>query len=298
MKNQTLISYLIPTEDASPLYLYEGKLDVSCVEGGIKSLSKDCINKHLYLCSTLPIKEGEYYIDSNGEVVKLKKIDVHINQNSWKKILFTTDPNIVSDFTFGTEPSAISIDGNTKATISYLDYIEGEKDYRDYYEVNFLTEFCKRWNDKDNQKVDVEKLAIEKYSLTLNTELTSPQKIKVSAFIDGFKSNQALQNTGRFSLVDMKLMAIQVADWKDGKLGNFYNGKNLHHVIDDFIQSKYHPKGDIVIECEMEEYPLNACKACNENGVAHCAYPEECGQIKIGTKIKLNKDGQPTLTFK
>lgn len=68
------------------------------------------------------------------------------------------------------------------------------------------------------------------------------------------------------------------------------------YFLSEFCK-RWNDKADMVIECEMDEYPLNACRACNENGVAHCAYPEECDEIKVSLRIKLDNNRQPTLIF-
>jgi hypothetical protein len=46
----------------------------------------------------------------------------------------------------------------------------------------------------------------------------------------------------------------------------------------DFIKSLQEPI-EVKVELEMEEYGV--CKPCNNQGVYHCAHPEECGSAKI-----------------
>lgn len=44
---------------------------------------------------------------------------------------------------------------------------------------------------------------------------------------------------------------------------------------------------------EIVEHPLNGCKSCNNQGLYHCAHPEECGQIKIGQLARLKLKSLP-----
>lgn len=98
-------------------------------------------------------------------------------------------------------------------------------------EVNFLTEFCKRWNEKksnittgdkrhdsilmldkypvkDNQKVNVEKYGRPNDHLIqvpLNDYIKEKHnQDECSGFIDGFKACQALQSTVGYSLEDVR----------------------------------------------------------------------------------------------
>ena len=47
-------------------------------------------------------------------------------------------------------------------------------------------------------------------------------------------------------------------------------------------------------EVEYEEYGL--CIPCNEQGVRHCAHPEECGAAQILNRLKLNQNNTVTIT--
>lgn len=74
MKNLTLIPILLPTEDASRFYTSKVNVDKSLRLSSIKESSTDyTINYHLYLCSTLPIKEGDWFIQHNENESILRK---------------------------------------------------------------------------------------------------------------------------------------------------------------------------------------------------------------------------------
>lgn len=275
----------------------------------------DCAYKNLYIISEREIKVGDSVLHERGWIGKVrteKYSDAPEVEVDWfgaekeiatsrtsliyiKKIELTTDAYLIKN-------GVPAIDENTKA-ICERSYECGGKDF----EVNFLTEFCKRWNEKGgketimfdaeklyikkgNQKrVDVEEFAKNKYGI-------HDQSI-INAFVDGFEHNQALQsNAVGYSLPtkeDWKKIESDHIDW-------FFEKRKLTSSDEEFLwfkarmikwfeqSAKEQPKGDIVIECEMEE-------------ILGKPYMAKGRGIEISEsewKIKLNQHGQPTLIFK
>ena len=296
-KNLLLFPVLIPTKDASPLFIQGGEL----LQDFIKEVSIGG-EQHLYLCSTLPVKEGDWMIDRNyGKPSQLKDgkgFEPYL-KNQCKKILFTTDLKLIAD-------GVLEIDGNTKGRIKNLVTID-----REYLLVNFLSEYCNRYNQKDNQNhhevnpsrtetnyckcgrpidslihqkgVDVEKLADEFRQKGSIIKHSDPHtNVFESGIYQGFKAGYKA-NTGRFSLEDMeKAYAVGVSDGDNPNV-NFL-GRSV--AFEDLLQSltKEQLKGDIIIECEMEKY--NWHYPANEPDSGEWDY-----------KMKLD-NGQPILIFK
>ena len=104
-----------------------------------------------------------------------------------------------------------------------------------------------------------------------------------------------------FSLEDIN-KAIDMASnlgFNKGVDGRVFSLIDLQYdIIQSLTPTPPNVEKGVRMYCEMEEQPLNACKACNENGVAHCAHPEECGEIKIGMKPKRSPNGSPIIYFK
>ena len=128
--NNKLTYHLLPTEDASILFLYpDGQL-----------LRSPKGNQHLYICSdSHPIKGDWYWSKKDGRFYKWGINYTHDEGD--KKIILTTDPKLD-----GVE----KIDGNTKAIVKNKISFAIDKQN---VEVNFLTEFCKRWNEKRSYEV-------------------------------------------------------------------------------------------------------------------------------------------------
>ena len=301
MKNITLTPILLPTEDASRLHIEQnGSLEYY----GNSLPSLEANPQHLYLCSTLPIPDVHYTRQYPNISTYKRKYYLHNDSKVIGEILFTTDPKLIAD-------GVPAIDGNTKA--ESVDYLKG-------YKVNFLEEYCKcykqndkiserktieqckdevaikhrfsKWmylpqaiqlslidkacelyaKQKDNQKgVDVEKLAENVISFNIAGEKKE--------FISWDICKEALQsNAGGFSLEQ----ARQIWNYA----GNFFDEKGERMNFDSFIQSltKEQPKGDIIIECEME-YDSNLLDVYNQ-----------CDGLP--KRIKLDSKGQPTLIFK
>lgn len=321
-----LTYHLLPTEDASPLGLYS---DILYQLEKVENKNDDVKHQHLHLVSDAPIKEGDWYyytgLDSfisNTDSVK-KGLNTFENLNKeghqwYKKIEFTTDPKLIAE-------GVLPIDGNTKVRIDLTKeafkkypYLSGIDKYNDTYDaneynrnewikkneiVNFLTEFCKRYNqkveweskrvasgnslreilepelEKNNQKeVDMEKLLDD----LLIARGEHPSRVRHPIYGEERQlakdfHNQALQSTGPFSLDGFE-------KFMNDNYSMFYcsdQGRFAIRILNQFIQSLTpQPKGEMVIEVEMEPDYINKDP---ERGVV--------------PKIKLT-NGQPTLIFK
>ena len=227
--------------------------------------------QHLYLTSNREIKEGDWAISNTGEVLKIsyKGSKVKENVNAYcKKIEFTTDPKLIV-YGVPAVPEKIFINcdlcggGLTPSMCSKC----GGKDIK----VNFLEEFCKRYNGKP-KGVDAEKLAIDRaysylFALGYFTKPTEEGKIVEQLLLEA-KSLQ--DNDKRFSLEDIR---------KAYQKGALYGDSDNTYYFDNLIQSltKEQPKG-VEMYCEMEHI-------------------EAMGYIKSGWVIKLI-NGQPIIHFK
>lgn len=306
MKNLQLIPILLPTENASILSLMGDYLKLS--EKNIKRIRS--INQHPYLVSDSPTKEGDWF-KYGHQICKCIKADekgLHSEEgiahrvNAFK-IEFTADLKLIAD-------GVLAIDGNTKAKIKCpvcngMGHVGGSTCYNCKenckIEVNFLQEYCKRYNQKDNQKgVDVEEYVKEQMDGVTKSRTYLPSEIEHlirETYKDGIKAN-----VGGFSLEDMKAKdLLEKASYRLSQAIDIFNGSSglntnkgedkyirmvgVKDEIENFIQSltKEQPKRDIVIECEVEKEFIWKGGLKGEN-------PEY--------KIKFNKDGQPTLIFK
>lgn len=299
MKNQILTPILLPTEDASHLFfLLKDKLEFQ--EHPLKDLNYG--NHHLHLFSELPIKEGNWYINLlDNKIWKAEK--GHVNTDGLigsrlKKIEFTTDPKLwdirMIDVISGkTENTGVPvIDGNTKA-IKPLKHWYSKTETQ----VNFLEEYCRCYNQKDNQKgVDVGKLReLMCVYQVYNKDGELKPFLETELGKDMFSEVKALQsNAGGFSLNDMEksFRAGQKREETDWKNSESEHQQPYSPTFPEFIQSltKEQPKGDIIIECEMEEVPFSDVQVGgykNNNLTAARSYQ----------RIKL-KDGQPIIHFR
>ena len=318
-KNLLLIGILLPTEDSSHLMLSNIKdKEPELVLSALARKSGAGWNSHhLYLCSDREIKKNNYFYNATSETVFKNDMGLNVSQNypNESKIEFTTDPKLIAD-------GVPAIDGNTKVFIECDNAIivgnktHFEKITADLEEVDFLSEYCKRYNQKDvdwesqrvssgnslreilepelqkdNQKgVDVEELAKELARKEANHPMNNKIKLEYQdgifyGFQQGFKANQALQsNTGSFSESDVrKAISMGRSIRVDGKENTALS--NYSYTKDEIIQSLTpKPKGEIVIECEMEKY--NWHYPANEPDSGEWDY-----------KMKLD-NGQPILIFK
>lgn len=149
-----LIPVLLPTEDKNVLLYTSPNGKINLVQSGQKVLlGTNAKNQNLYLCSTLPIKEGDWRIGGNPcKITKHKSIDDKYVENvnrhetyskhGFKRIEFTTDPKLIAD-------GVGKIDGET---IVWIETKTGIGEIKNITHGNFLFEYCKRYNQKDDQK--------------------------------------------------------------------------------------------------------------------------------------------------
>ena len=314
--NQNKLSYaLLPVEKATIGCLLDngnGYLLGVCTEPNYTS--QQIKPFHLYLCSTLPIKEGDYYISCFNDMT-IKKWKKNIEYSfADKKIEFTTDPKLIAD-------GVPTIDGNTKIWIDTYPTLNRTEPKS---QVNFLFEYCKRYNQKDNQYctckvshydyenhqgcsycnkpiqkdnqkgVDVYNELVE----SLRDKIETLKAVSINEPIDRIRKVwnkdlkkaeelliKALQsNTGGFSLEDT--------------FRNFIRTHHLSKQWEDFLKAealfneREQPKGDIVIECEMESIcDKHRTLTTNVDMKCTCTVPQTF-------RIKLNNNGQPIIYFK
>lgn len=301
MKNLQLIPILLPAEESR---LHKRKDGSIWISEHIEVNGKYGETQHIYLTSNREIKEGDYFLNgdmickcdlshaseewrtkefTNGFSIKTK-IFYSYEAEKCKKIEFTTDPKLIADGV-----PALPENG-------YIKHITPAGTHK---RINFLEEFCKRYNENkkgvigfealENKEpivkgfktldkgVDVDKLAKEDAEGRFEDDLTRRVSWK-GGFIMGY--NQALQsNTGKFD---------ELLRWIDFQISLFPSEdyKGAMEDVKTKIQSltKEQTKKYILIECEMEEdsYVSNNSRE---------------GTVKYLT-IKLNKDGQPIIYFK
>lgn len=75
----------------------------------------------------------------------------------------------------------------------------------------------------------------------------------------------------------------------EGQEGHFVN-KPLSSIPQSFIQKyvELYNKGKKTEKCMVEYEERGFCQTCNNQGVRHCAHPEECGASITITQPKLN----------
>lgn len=219
-----IIPVLLPTEDASPLFIYLGTGDLILHKNIPHKIGENGnTNQHLYLCSNQPINHGDYFYSKAFDNIRQSAVDKYEADGCFR-VEFTTDQKLwdikqIDGVNYGVP----AIDGNTKALIELKDPLSRFK------QVNFLEEFCKRYNQKDNQKVDVEKLAKD-YSDSIQHISGDPDLESQCRehFINGYKSN-----AGGFSLEDMRKC------WNYA--GDFFNEHSANNELemnfDEFVQS-------------------------------------------------------------
>lgn len=289
MKNQQLIPILLPTEDASILYFNAvSQLSHQTNISETRPLLKR--NQHIYLRSALPKIPTKWYYDEFVKDIRNTSGAQYEFAKHIFPIIATTNPKLIAN-------GVLPINGNTEI------FVELSKDAQvegmsKQIKVNFLSEFCNRYNQKGNQKVDVEKLA-EMYirnGKDFKAEgLSEYQNGKMNGFADGY--NQALKSNAN-------------KKWTDEDMMTWYKYVKTHTCEEAFkhLQSltKEQSKGDIVIECEVEicngELRFDGgglvgrfykCSKCNDGS--------EYGIAKLKCKqsiIKLDSSGQPILIFK
>lgn len=96
---------------------------------------------------------------------------------------------------------------------------------------------------------------------------------------EGFQKAQELLSDRKFTLEDINKA------YDEGLIKYFNKDSGLSRK--GFIESL--SKNSWKVEIEMEEH--GRCKACNAQGLYHCAHPEECGSVEIFQRPKFT-DGK------
>jgi hypothetical protein len=95
---------------------------------------------------------------------------------------------------------------------------------------------------------------------------------------DWYKENP---NKGEYWLANKDVIGKILA------LPEHFSPKHLQAIVD----GKMKDGDEVYVECEKH----GNCKVCNNQGVYHCAHPEECGNAIEFTQIKLNLNNHITL---
>lgn len=105
------------------------------------------------------------------------------------------------------------------------------------------------------------------------------------AFIDGYKAAQAK----KWSDEDVETMITDsIWIWND-------KGCTIKEAIAEVLK-KVQPK---IKSVEIETENGAVCKVCNNQGLRHCAHPEECGEsVDIQIPVTYQKDGKTYLKVK
>ena len=336
MKNQILIPILLPTEDASEIckLIKNGELHL---RGGKFFAEKNgtAPNQHLYLCSTQEIKERDWYIAlgtgfGHGQILKASETHTYPNdyaKSLCKRIEFTTDQKLHGKYH--------NLPTKYHSTTNFVDGVPAipEKakiifrktgDKIKTIQVNFLEEFCKRYNQKDNQKEIIktaeqilsDKIGVLKMDGVKWDRVGGSITKKILSAMEEYK-NQSLNQKGvdvetldslikkfnstgqssAFSYNEFLKENIQALQSNAGgfsleDMRKSYNAGSDAEAdgfgqFDKFIQSltKEQPKADIVIEVELDKNKWHN--------------PEyDKGGFKPVYDFKLDSSGQPILTFK
>jgi hypothetical protein len=135
--------------------------------------------------------------------------------------------------------------------------------------------------------------------------ITSDEKIKEGDHILSKYSIGALYIDGKLNTVKMlaegkwrKIIATSDRSLKikiplENRTG-LHVTKKLPNVSQDFIKAFVESNGKEDWEIEYEQYGL--CVPCNEQGVRHCAHPEECGYSQVLDELKLDSDNYVILS--
>lgn len=253
--NKQLQYILLPTDKASKLHINNTNKELfySVLFADKCSLSQP---QHLYILSddeiVLSSNNIGYFIRSHSMTNNSDLIQnpLFISNYKYKKIIATTNPELLgkpfidsSNYPNG-EP--IGIYGIPSIFQSDIEYIISLHNWKGKEEMEWypsaitssgtdIGEEGKDWEWKQRIKpkeVDVEKLA---------EDFCSNNGVKGGGIVFNavkYGYNQALQSNAnkKFSLEDMKAIAIEIADWKDGYVGKS-DGRNLDAFVKEFIQS-------------------------------------------------------------
>lgn len=234
-----LFPALLPTEDASPIVKFIGNLGKGTLvyEPTLAKREKDEQNQHLYLCSTLPIKEGDWamfgkhlgkvvriYTDKeNYHLLEFENSGVDVLVKNCVRVEFTTDLKLckmrkilktgttdspelgkIKSWTYG-DVEVPAIDGNTKA-ISHVTARNG------LGKVSFLEEYCKRYNQKG---VDWESQRVA-YGNSLR-EILEPelQKDNQKGDVEKLDGDKWKLTAKLYELAEGKIGVVDMLEWID-----------------------------------------------------------------------------------
>jgi hypothetical protein len=198
---QPLQYVLLPTNDASELVSFTANLGKGMLvyEPTCSKRDKDEQNQYLYLISNREIKEGCYVITPFG---KVEKVMTSLNTEAFllvsKKIEATNDPKLIAD--------GVPALPEEVTKIKRANHSDGFLDVP--YEVNFISEFCKIYNQKQSANVkgvDVKKLANEFSQVRVNAlkgqwDSHIVMHESFNGFCCGFETAQSLQSSSDYSL--------------------------------------------------------------------------------------------------
>jgi len=97
MSNKMKNIFILPTQDKSHLFEWDGKLELG--DYGFNYIENDeseCVNRHIYITSDNSVKKGDfyYYILLN----RIERANTKIsNDVTIKKIILTTDPKLINE---------------------------------------------------------------------------------------------------------------------------------------------------------------------------------------------------------
>ena len=253
MKN-ILIQHLLPTEDASQLYIdFRNQLNIRSEK--TKVLSTKSINQHIYLIKQLTLDEIPKYEGWFISYGKLYHTNGKTKTNNCYAILFTTDPKLIAD-------GVPAIDGNTKALTWHI-----PKTTTNFYVVNFLEEYCKRYNQKDNQK---------EYSYEEFCELAS------NSVIEEFQKeslNHSEETCEQVYNGDIKYWSKQIRDNQKGVDVAKQKGVDVEKLSLEYENSQEDPDG---MESIHFEAGFKTCQALQSNASFSLEDMRKCWTISDG----------------
>ena len=78
------------------MYINDGKVSGADFWGLQKALNNGFKPQHIYITSDEEIKEGDWYLDTTVNVI-FKNDKLFLNGTGYKKIIFTTDQDLIKD---------------------------------------------------------------------------------------------------------------------------------------------------------------------------------------------------------
>ena len=297
MQNLKLIPVLIPTEDATNIYLHISEDRLVCLPNTSK-ISGTAKSQHIYLCSTRELKEGEWGIDSDTNTVF--KLGTYKTSRGLK-IEFTSDPKLIADGVAALpENSFVAPTSNWDGQVSFLEEFVSRYNNRDFKivgagktaQTGAINDYVRNLDIRNVKGVDVERLAKKDYSAgslaPIGTRDRALFEQKKESFISGY--NQALQsNAGGFSLEDIE-KAI-----KFGMGVDVLNSYGTEKVV-KYLQSLTPKQGEKVCKCGIWAMgSINGKYEC-----AKCELPREYskqGEIEMYVEMEehlVDRNGDET----